>query len=146
MSYYLKLGMHQRVPLPTPVSSSLCRDLAKQLTGIEYDKVAPGTKTKDWYYTEAAASLNEADEALRNVSAGMLDEEPVSLTMGKSELFVLPACQYTNATVILNLARGQPKEAHMAVDRLLQRQPRNIIALTAQVSSLESWVTIEADN
>jgi RNA polymerase-associated protein CTR9 len=55
-----------------------------QLTMTEYDKVAPETKTKDWYYTEAAASLNGADETLRMVGAGVIDEEPVSLTMGKS--------------------------------------------------------------
>jgi hypothetical protein len=67
------------------------------------------------------------------VSQGVLDEEPVSLTMGKSRSSVISTNQ-TDELVILNLARGQPKEAHMAVDRLLQRQPRNIIALTAQVS------------
>ena len=54
---------------------------------LEYDKVPPETKTKDWYYTEAAASLNGADESLRMVSAGMVDE-PVSLTMGKSPSFL----------------------------------------------------------
>lgn len=48
--------------------------------------MASDIKTKDWYYTEAAASLNAADETLRMVSQGMLDEEPVSLNMGKSEL------------------------------------------------------------
>lgn len=53
---------------------------------LEYDKVTPETKTKDWYYTEAAAGLNGADESLRMVSAGMVDE-PVSLTMGKSSSF-----------------------------------------------------------
>jgi hypothetical protein len=51
--------------------------------------VAADIKTKDWYYTEAAASLNGADETLRMVSQGVLDEEPVSLTMGKSRSSVI---------------------------------------------------------
>jgi hypothetical protein len=38
---------------------------------------------KDHYYTEAAANLNRADQALQ--ASGMLDEEPVALAMGKSE-------------------------------------------------------------
>jgi RNA polymerase-associated protein CTR9 len=68
------------------------------------------------------------------VSPGVLEEEPVSLTMGKSERSGDAIFGLANTAVILNLARGQPKEAHVAVDRLLQRQPRNIIALSAQVS------------
>lgn len=52
---------------------------------LEYDKVAPGTKTKDWYYTEAAQNLNKADEAYRTAGPGAIEEEPVSLAMGKSE-------------------------------------------------------------
>ena len=51
--------------------------------------MATDIKTKDWYYTEAAASLNGADETLRMVSQGVLDEEPVSLTMGKSRSSVI---------------------------------------------------------
>ena len=57
---------------------------SNQADRAEYDLVSSDVKTKDWYYTEAAANLNGADEALQNVSAGLLDEEPVSLAMGKS--------------------------------------------------------------
>lgn len=59
-----------------------------ELTGAEYDKVAPQTKTKDWYYTEAAYNLNAADEALRSTNAGT-DDEPVSMSMGKSQSTLL---------------------------------------------------------
>jgi hypothetical protein len=57
-----------------------------KLTVLEYDKVAPGTKTKEWYYTEAAQNLNKADEAFRTAGPGAIEEEPVSLAMGKSKL------------------------------------------------------------
>ena len=46
----------------------------------------------------------------------------------------------------MNLARGQPKEAHIAVDRLLQKQPRNIIALSAQASCAKVGDGAEADD
>jgi RNA polymerase-associated protein CTR9 len=48
----------------------------------EYDRIAPGSKTKDHHYTEAAANLNRADQALQ--SSGQFEEEPVALSMGKS--------------------------------------------------------------
>lgn len=50
----------------------------------EYDKVAPQTKTKEWYYTEAAVSLNAAEEAIRSAGIDNVHDEPVSLMMGKS--------------------------------------------------------------
>ncbi|WRT66885.1 uncharacterized protein IL334_003848 [Kwoniella shivajii] len=82
----------------------------------KYDKIAAGTRTKDFYHKEAAANLNAATEALRASGAG-LEDEPVSLAMGR---------------VIHYLATGQPGLAHPLVERLLQRQPNNLIALSAQ--------------
>ncbi|WVW83420.1 hypothetical protein I302_105440 [Kwoniella bestiolae CBS 10118] len=82
----------------------------------KYDKIPEGTKTKDYYHKEAAANLNAASEALRTSGAGQ-DDEPVSLAMGR---------------VVHYLATGQPGLAHPLVERLLQRQPNNLIALTAQ--------------
>ncbi|WVQ89256.1 hypothetical protein IAS59_003009 [Cryptococcus gattii] len=86
------------------------------LQNTKYDKLDPSTRTKDYHHREAAASLNAATEALR-ACGGSQEDEPVSLTMGK---------------VIHYLATGQPGLAHPLVERLLQRQPNNLIALTAQ--------------
>ncbi|WWC61402.1 uncharacterized protein I303_103985 [Kwoniella dejecticola CBS 10117] len=95
----------------------LARSAPKVILPItKYDKIPEGTKTKDLHHKEAAANLNAASEALR-VSGGGLDDEPVSLAMGK---------------VIHDLATGQPGLAHPLVERLLLRQPNNLIALTAQ--------------
>ncbi|AAW41751.1 hypothetical protein CNBB5210 [Cryptococcus deneoformans B-3501A] len=86
------------------------------LQNAKYDKLDPSIRTKDYHHREAAASLNAATEALR-ASGGSQEDEPVSLTMGK---------------VIHYLATGQPGLAHPLVERLLQRQPNNLMALTAQ--------------
>ncbi|WWC85242.1 uncharacterized protein L201_000104 [Kwoniella dendrophila CBS 6074] len=86
------------------------------LPNPKYDKMVEGTKTKDFHHKEAAANLNSASEALRSSGAGQ-EDEPVSLAMGR---------------VIHYLATGQPGLAHPLVERLLQRQPNNLIALTAQ--------------
>ncbi|KAK8870014.1 hypothetical protein IAR55_000584 [Kwoniella newhampshirensis] len=86
------------------------------LPTAKYDKIAPSTRTKDHHHKEAAANLNAATEALRHSGAGQ-EDEPVSLAMGR---------------VIHYLATGQPGLAHPLVERLLQRQPTNLIALTAQ--------------
>ncbi|ORY32073.1 putative Pol II transcription elongation factor [Naematelia encephala] len=86
------------------------------LPHAKYDKIASTIRTKEWHYTEATVNLNGADAAFRASGAGP-EEEPVALAMGK---------------IILYLARGQPNVAHPLVDRLLLRQPNNIIALTAQ--------------
>ena len=42
-------------------------------------------KTKEDHYTEAAANLNGADQALMGAGAGP-DDEPVAVAMGKSGL------------------------------------------------------------
>ncbi|WWC69705.1 uncharacterized protein I206_103648 [Kwoniella pini CBS 10737] len=95
----------------------LARSAPKVILPItKYDKIAEGTKTKDIHHKEAAANLNAASEALR-VSGARQDDEPVSLSMGR---------------VIHYLATGQPGLAHPLVERLLHRQPNNLIALTAQ--------------
>ncbi|WVO21784.1 uncharacterized protein IAS62_003097 [Cryptococcus decagattii] len=86
------------------------------LQNTKYDKLDPSTRTKDYHHREAAASLNAATEALR-ACGGSQEDEPVSLTVGK---------------VIHYLATGQPGLAHPLVERLLQRQPNNLVALTAQ--------------
>ncbi|KAK6902689.1 hypothetical protein I203_107948 [Kwoniella mangroviensis CBS 8507] len=86
------------------------------LPTTKYDKIPEGTKTKDYYHKEAAANLNAASEALR-ASGAAQDDEPVSLAMGR---------------VTHYFATGQPGLAHPLVERLLQRQPNNLIALTAQ--------------
>ncbi|WVF72375.1 hypothetical protein IAT40_007190 [Kwoniella sp. CBS 6097] len=95
----------------------LARSAPKTILSIsKYDKIPAGTKTKDYHHKEAAANLNAATEALRASGAGH-EDEPVSLAMGR---------------VIHYLATGQPGHAHPLVERLLQRQPNNLIALTAQ--------------
>ncbi|KAL7422109.1 protein required for normal CLN1 and CLN2 G1 cyclin expression [Cryptotrichosporon argae] len=86
------------------------------LQHAKYDKLDPSRKTKEQYYGDAAVNLNRADEVFRTSSTSA-DEEPVSVVMGK---------------VILNLARGQPGAAQPLVERLLLRQPNNVIALAAQ--------------
>lgn len=52
------------------------------MENIEYDKLDPSTRTKDYHHREAAASLNAATEALR-ACGGSQEDEPVSLTVGK---------------------------------------------------------------
>ncbi|WVR04975.1 hypothetical protein IAU60_001987 [Kwoniella sp. DSM 27419] len=95
----------------------LARSAPKTILPIsKYDQIVAGTKTKDYHHKEAAANLNAATEALRSSGSGQ-DDEPVSLAMGR---------------VIHYLATGQPGLAHPLVERLLQRQPNNLIALTAQ--------------
>ncbi|RSH95616.1 hypothetical protein EHS25_000708 [Saitozyma podzolica] len=86
------------------------------LPHAKYDQIPAGTLTKENHYVEAAMNLNKADSALQASGAGQ-EDEPVSLLMGK---------------VILHLARGNPNLAHPLVERLLGRQPNNLIALTAQ--------------
>ncbi|TYJ55344.1 hypothetical protein B9479_003959 [Cryptococcus floricola] len=94
----------------------LARDAPKHiLQNSKYDKIDPSTKTKEFYFREAAANLNASSEALRNAGA-TVDDEPVSLTMGR---------------IIHHLATGQPSLAHPLVERLLSRQPNNIPALLA---------------
>ncbi|WVQ78211.1 hypothetical protein IAT38_000294 [Cryptococcus sp. DSM 104549] len=86
------------------------------LPNPKYDKLDPQLKTKDFHHREAAANLNQASDALR-ASGAAQDDEPVSLTMGR---------------VIHHLATGQPMQASPLVERLLAKQPNNLIALTAQ--------------
>lgn len=57
-------------------------DLADE---TEFDLIAKDVRTKDYYYNEATANLNQAEEAFR-ASGASPEEEPVSLAMGKSEL------------------------------------------------------------
>ena len=97
----------------------------------------PNTKTKESHYTEAAANLNRADSALQSAGAPA-EDEPVSVAMGKSETksTVESDCNIplTHVSVSLYLARGQPSVAQPLVERLLVRQPNNVIALMAQAS------------
>lgn len=96
----------------------------------EYDKLDPTVKTKESFYTEAAANLNGADQALQALG-GNVNDEPVTLSLGKSALPVLAMLSAQLIPVILCLARGQPQIAQPMVERLLVRQPNNLIALTA---------------
>ncbi|KAK4687282.1 RNA polymerase-associated protein CTR9, partial [Tremellales sp. Uapishka_1] len=86
----------------------------------KYDTLPPGTKVKDEYYIEATGHLNRADDALRASGAGV-EDEPVTLMIGK---------------VILHFAKGNPAAAHPLVERLLARQPNNLLGLTAQARLL----------
>ncbi|ORX39629.1 hypothetical protein BD324DRAFT_614410 [Kockovaella imperatae] len=82
----------------------------------KYDKVDPKTPTKEWHFKEAAANLNSADSAL-HASGESLDNAPSSLAMGK---------------ILLYLGRNEPKTAAVMVERLLSRQPNNVLALLVQ--------------
>lgn len=101
------------------------------LTLAEYDILQSETHTKEYHYNEATTQLNRAEEALRASGTGA-DEEPISVAMGKSKLSRHCVDLANRFSVILYLARGQPNVAHPLVDRLLQRQPNNLAALTAQ--------------
>ncbi|RXK39956.1 RNA polymerase-associated protein CTR9 [Tremella mesenterica] len=85
------------------------------LPHAKYDKLPSNVKVKEDHFTEAAANLNKADQALMASGAGP-DDEPIAVPMGK---------------IILYLARGQPGTAQPMVERLLRRQPNNLVALTA---------------
>jgi len=52
----------------------------------------------------------------------------------------IPVPLLMSAPVNLYLARGQPNVAHPLVERLLARQPNNIIALMAQVGKYSAWL------
>jgi RNA polymerase-associated protein CTR9 len=55
------------------------------LAHAKYDVLPSGTRTKEFHLTEATQHINRAEEALRS-SGGTVEDEPVTVTMGKSEL------------------------------------------------------------
>lgn len=75
--------VRQKSSFKTRVSNILLRlSETSLMENIEYDKLDPSTRTKDYHHREAAASLNAATEALR-ACGGSQEDEPVSLTVGK---------------------------------------------------------------
>lgn len=64
--------------------SSVSPSDVADLISLEYDKIPADTKMKEFHFTEAAANLNRADQALQMSGAGP-EDEPVSVAMGKSE-------------------------------------------------------------
>lgn len=66
------------------VQSRVWTRILKLTPSVEYDKIDPSLKTKEYHYTEATVNLNKADEAHRASGGG--DEEGTALALGKSEL------------------------------------------------------------
>ena len=130
MLAHLQLALSRTAPkLSIPYASTcICHSPRPPLIP-EYDKLDPKMRLKEAYYTEAATNLNRADQALSALGMTVADE-PAILALGKSEFG--PPRRLWLIKVILCLARGQPNVAQPMVDRLLLRQPNNLIALTAQ--------------
>lgn len=84
MLAHLQLALSRTAPkLSLPYASELeDQNRPVQLT-VEYDKLDAAMKTKEAYYTEAAANLNRADQAF-GALGGSIADEPTTLALGKS--------------------------------------------------------------
>jgi len=86
-SCWLSRESRQSCRYRMPVSQIGLREVGR--LRLEYDKLADNVKTKEAFYTEAAASLNRAEQSFQSLG-GYNSDEPATLLLGKSELAQVP--------------------------------------------------------